>query len=176
MNIVITSCNSLVGRNNWSRKEFKKYRLANGYKQEGHQNAFIRDGKVYAFSTPAGYKAECRQFAEHYSGLVCLMPNGEYKEFSRDQLVLSSITRKGPGGIKYFQADEKAAVPSPKKSNTDSLSPKIQEGELFSRWCSSESRMNDISYVDWLCSIIEAMSCHVSKKEVNWLTEEHFKG
>lgn len=106
MVIVISSCNSLVGRNNWSRKQFKKYCLMNGFKAQGNQNAFIRDGKVYAFSTPSKYKADCRQFAKHYAGLVCLMPNGDYKEYSREQLSLTFITRIGPDGTEYYQADE----------------------------------------------------------------------
>lgn len=107
MAIVISSCNSLVGRNNWSRKQFKKYCLINGYKAEGKQNAFIREGKVYAFSTPQTYKADCRQFGEHYVGLVCLMPNGDYKEFNKNQLNFGAVTRVGPNGIKYYQAQEK---------------------------------------------------------------------
>lgn len=173
MAIVISSCNSLVGRNNWSRQQFKKYRLAHGYKQEGHQNAFIRDGKVYAFSTPASYKAECRQFAEHYAGLVCLMPNGEYKEYSRDQLVLSAVTRKGPGGIRYFQADEKGVEVELKTTKAKGDSPKVKSSELYKLWINSEAREQGYTYQAWLETTVECMSAFIkSKKTVNWILEK----
>ena len=87
--------------NNASRSKFSKFCKDNGFKRVGAKNAFEFSGKVFGFSVVSGSRAECRQFGENYSGLVCNFKN-HTKWYSREQLILGDVTRIGPDGVKYF--------------------------------------------------------------------------
>lgn len=94
-------------KNNASREEFKSFCSEHGFTSIGFTNSFFFNGKIYGFSKPSTNKAECRQFAEHYEGLVCKLPSGTVKWFDKSQLVIGSCTRIGPDGVKYFNTYEK---------------------------------------------------------------------
>ena len=101
------SCQKESGKplsaNNQSRKEFIAFCKQNGFTRVGALNAFKVGEDVYAFSMPSG-KPECRQFSEHYAGLVCKMPSGKIEWFSKEQLLIGGLTRVGADGTKYFNA------------------------------------------------------------------------
>ena len=95
---------SVAGANNASRQAFSEWCSVNGFERVGAKNAFIHDGKIYGFSVVSGDIAECRQFGENYSGLVCKFPSGKVKWYTKDQLTVQSVTRVGADGIKYMNA------------------------------------------------------------------------
>ena len=97
---------SNLSPNNLSRKKFIKFCEKNGFKRIGANNAFEFGGKIYGYSLVRGMKGECRQFGEHYEGLVCEFKGGKFKWFNKDQLVMGGVTRIGPDGVKYFNVDE----------------------------------------------------------------------
>ena len=92
--------------NNESRDKFKDFCNHYGYKSVGRNNAFIFNGKIYGFSTSKNNYPECRQFSEHYSGFVCIMPCDTMKWVHSSSVHLGACTRVGPDGVKYFNATE----------------------------------------------------------------------
>lgn len=91
-----------MSANNVSRRNFSQFCKSNGFTPVGHKNAFDLNGEVYGFSTVSGDQPECRQFGEHYKGLVCNFENGQTKWYSREQLIIGSVTRVGPDGTRYY--------------------------------------------------------------------------
>ena len=92
-----------LSANNLSRKDFITFCKQNGFTRVGALNAFRVGRDVYGFSMPSG-EPECRQFSEHYAGLVCKMPSGKIEWFSKEQLLIGGLTRVGADGAKYFNA------------------------------------------------------------------------
>lgn len=94
-----------LSANNASRAAFVHFCKKNGFKRLGAKNAFEFEGKVYGFSTVKGQVPECRQFGEHYAGLVCNFRDGRTKWYTREQLNVGDVTRIGPDGVKYFNVE-----------------------------------------------------------------------
>lgn len=87
--------------NNLSRSKFIKFCKRNGFNRIGMSNSFEIAGKVYGYSLASG-GVECRQFGEHYDGLVCEFKDGSFGWYDKSQLRIGGITRIGPDGTKYF--------------------------------------------------------------------------
>ena len=90
--------------NNLSRSKFARFCQRNGFTRLNASNSFELAGKYYGYSLIKNGKVECRQFGEHYSGLVCESETGEVSWYDKSQLHIGNITRIGPDGVKYFNA------------------------------------------------------------------------
>ena len=90
--------------NNQSRKDFRAFLNATGFKRSGRRNVFAVDGKKIAYTRVFSDKYFCRQFYEDCDG-VLFDKDGKYKVVSRKNLRLDhSPNRVSSKGVRAFTA------------------------------------------------------------------------
>lgn len=94
--------------NNLSRNKAKNLAAACGWKQVGNGNFFMTNKGDLLNVTMCDGEPESRQFRLDCNYLVVTNPNDDsVKIYHRDQIVVKGVSRIGPDGIKYYQANVK---------------------------------------------------------------------
>jgi hypothetical protein len=97
-----------MNENNLSRKKAKEFAQRLGWQQQGRGNFFITNSGELVNITLCNGVEESRQFRADCQYLITLREDSDLvKIYPREQLTIKGVSRIGPDGTKYYQANVK---------------------------------------------------------------------